>query len=76
MVFRMRSSTDEFRQTLHKAASEAALAADAAVTRTEAEPVVSAALASYVGEIEIPRLVLDYFIDEYLTIANNGPARL
>jgi len=72
MVFRMRSSTDEFRLTLHKAAAEAARAADAAVTRGDAEPVVSAALASYIGDIEIPRLVLDYFIDEYLTIANNG----
>ena len=74
MVFRMRSSssTNGFRQTLHKAAAEAARAADAAVTRSDAEPVVSAALASYIGDIEIPRLVLDYFIDEYLTIANHS----
>jgi len=72
----MRSPTDEFRQALHKAAADAARAADAAVTRSDAEPVVSAALASYIGDAEIPRLVLDYFIEEYLTIANNDHSRL
>lgn len=72
----MRSPTNEFRQTLHKAAADAARAADAAVTRNDAEPVVSAALTSYIGDIEIPRLVLDYFVDEYLTIANSSQTRL
>lgn len=72
----MRSPTDDFRETLHKAATDAARAADAAVTRNDAEPVVSATLATYIGDIEIPRLVLDYFVDEYLTIANNSHTRL
>lgn len=66
----MATVTDEFREALHQSAVSAATALDGAVTRNEAEPVVAATLESFLGSVEIPRVVLEYYVDEYLTVAN------
>lgn len=66
----MATVTDRFREALHQSAVSAAAALDVAVTRAEAEPVVAAALETYLGAIEIPRAVLEYYVDEYVAVAN------
>ena len=66
----MATVTDEFREALHQTAMNAAAAFDGAVTRTQAEPVVTATLETFLGSIEIPRAVIEYYVNEYLNVAN------
>lgn len=66
---RMPSAVDYLRADLHSHARDAELARSA-----EPESVVTEMLKAYLGDIEVPRIVLDHFVDEYVAAVSAAQA--
>lgn len=58
------SLTEHFRRELHSHARSAQ-----AANVQDPERIVECALKKYLGDAEVPRIVLDYFTAEYVTAA-------
>jgi hypothetical protein len=65
----MATVTEHLREEIHSYARNAEFA-EGELMRPEAERIVADALKGYLGDVEVPRIVLDYFVAEYINVAS------